>query len=170
MSCILHNKPGIVSSPGFPRGSIGKEPACSVGDQGSIPRLGRSPGGGHGPPLQYPCLEDPRDRGAWRAAALGVTKSRMRLRDPPAPRPPTQRVSRAPSWVLRASWRLVGLRGAMRTLGLVARWLEAEVAPGTQDLCLQRDHPPGLSPAWGPDARPGGWCQNKLSGRTPSWR
>ena len=44
---------------GFPGGSGGKEPACDVGDLGSIPGLGRSPGGGHGNPLQYSCLGNP---------------------------------------------------------------------------------------------------------------
>ena len=44
-------------------------------DEGSIPGLGRSPGGGHGNPLQYPCLENPMDRGAWQATVHGVTKS-----------------------------------------------------------------------------------------------
>ena len=44
---------------GFPGGSVGKESACSVGELGSIPGLGRSPGGGHGNPLQYSCLENP---------------------------------------------------------------------------------------------------------------
>ena len=39
--------------------------ACNAGDPGSIPGLGRSPGGGHGNPLQYPCLENLMDRGAW---------------------------------------------------------------------------------------------------------
>ena len=49
-----------VSSPGgFLCGSDGKESACSAGDLGSIPGLGRSPGGGHGNPLQYACLENP---------------------------------------------------------------------------------------------------------------
>ena len=48
---------------GFPDGSDGKESACSVGDQVSIPGLGRSPGEGHGYPLQYSCLENPMDRG-----------------------------------------------------------------------------------------------------------
>ena len=43
----------------FPGGSEGKEYTCSVGDLGSIPGLGRSPGGGHGNPLQYSCLENP---------------------------------------------------------------------------------------------------------------
>ena len=44
--------------------------AGDVRDTGAIPALGRSPGGGHGNPLQYSCLENPRDRGAWRAAGL----------------------------------------------------------------------------------------------------
>ena len=44
---------------GFPGGSYSKESACNVGDLGSIPGLGRSPGGGHGNPLQYSCLENP---------------------------------------------------------------------------------------------------------------
>ena len=57
-------------------GLDGKEFTCSVGDLGFIPGLGRSPGGGHGNPLQYSCLEDSQDRGAWRATVHGVTKSR----------------------------------------------------------------------------------------------
>ena len=44
-------------------------------DMSSIPGSGRSPGGGHGNPLQYPCLENPMDRGAWRATVHRVTKS-----------------------------------------------------------------------------------------------
>ena len=44
---------------GFPCGSVGKESACHVGDLGSVPGLGRSPGGGHGNPLQYSGLENP---------------------------------------------------------------------------------------------------------------
>ena len=60
---------------GFPGGSDGKESACNAGDLGSIPGLGRSPGEGNGNPLQYSCLESPMDRGAWRAAVHGVTKS-----------------------------------------------------------------------------------------------
>ena len=47
-----------------PGGSDGKVSACNVGDPGSIPELGRSPGEGNGKPLQYPCLENPMDRGA----------------------------------------------------------------------------------------------------------
>ena len=48
--------------------------AGDIGNAGSIPGLGRSPGGGHGNPLQYSCLENARDRGAWWAAVPGVSK------------------------------------------------------------------------------------------------
>ena len=53
--------------------------AGDVRDMGSIPGLGRSPGGGHGNPLQYSYLENPMDRGAWQAIVHGVTKSWTRL-------------------------------------------------------------------------------------------
>ena len=49
----------------LPGGSDGKASAYNVRDLGSIPGLGRSPGGGNGNPLQYSCLENPMDRGAW---------------------------------------------------------------------------------------------------------
>ena len=52
-----------------------KESACNAGDVGLIPGPGRSPGGGHGNPLQYSCLENPMEREAWRATVHGVTKS-----------------------------------------------------------------------------------------------
>ena len=61
----------ILSCMGFPGGSDGKEFACIVGDLGSIPGLGRSPGGGHGNLLQYSSLENPMDRGAWWAVVHG---------------------------------------------------------------------------------------------------
>ena len=50
--------------------------ACSAGDLGSIPGLGRSPGEGNNNPLQYSCLENPMGRGAWRATVHGVTRVR----------------------------------------------------------------------------------------------
>ena len=56
----------------FPGGSDGKESACSAGDQGLIPALGRSPGGGQGNPLQSSCLENAMDRGAQWATVHGV--------------------------------------------------------------------------------------------------
>ena len=55
---------------GFPGGSDDKESACTVGDLGSIPGSRRSPGEGKGYPLQYPCLENYVDRGAWQAFKL----------------------------------------------------------------------------------------------------
>ena len=58
-----------------------KESACSAGYLGLIPGLGRPPGEGNGKPLQYPCLENLMDRGAWWAAVPGITKSHTRLSD-----------------------------------------------------------------------------------------
>ena len=55
---------------------------------GSIPGLGTLPGDGHGNPLQYPCLENPMDRGAWRATVHGVAKSRTRVKRQHARGPP----------------------------------------------------------------------------------
>ena len=62
----------LMASPGD---SDGKESACSKGDQGFSLWLGGSPGEGNGNPLQYSCLENPMDRGAWQATMNGVTKS-----------------------------------------------------------------------------------------------
>ena len=63
----------------LPDGSDGKESSCNAGDLGSIPGLGRSPGEGNGNPLQYSCLQNPMDRGAWWATDDGVAKTRTRL-------------------------------------------------------------------------------------------
>ena len=57
----------------------GKESACNARDLGSIPGVGRSPGGEHGNPLQYSCLENSMDKGAWWATVHGVTRSQTRL-------------------------------------------------------------------------------------------
>ena len=62
---------------GFPGGSDGKESAFSAGDLGSILGSGRSPEEGKGYPLQYSCLENSTDRGAWQAAVHGVAKSQI---------------------------------------------------------------------------------------------
>ena len=67
-----------VGAMGFHGSSAARESACYAGearDRGSIPGSGRSPGGGHGNPLQYSCLENPMDRGAWQAIVYGVAKS-----------------------------------------------------------------------------------------------
>ena len=58
----------------FPHSSVGKESACNAGDLGSIPGLGRSSGEGNGNPLQYSCLENPMDRGAWWATVHGAAR------------------------------------------------------------------------------------------------
>ena len=60
-------------------GSDRKESACDTGDMGSIPRSGRSPGEGNGYPLQYSCLVNSMDRGAWRAMVHGVANSQTQL-------------------------------------------------------------------------------------------
>ena len=59
---------------GFPVGSVGKESTCNAGAPGSIPGLGRVPGKGNGNPLWYSGLENPMDRGPWRATVLGGLK------------------------------------------------------------------------------------------------
>ena len=59
---------------GFPHSSVSKESGCNAGDLGLILGLGRSPGEGNGNPLQYSCLQNPMDRGAWRATVHGVTR------------------------------------------------------------------------------------------------
>ena len=66
---------------GFPGGSVGKESACNAGYPGLIPGLGKSPGERNGNPLQYFCLENPMDRGAWWATVHVVTKSQTQLSD-----------------------------------------------------------------------------------------
>ena len=58
----------------FPHGSDGKEFACNPGDPGFIPGLGGSPVAGNGYPLQYSCLGNPTDRGAWCAIVHGIAK------------------------------------------------------------------------------------------------
>ena len=65
----------------MPGGSDGKESACNAGDPGSIPGTTRSPGEGNDYPLQYSCLENFMDRGAWWATINGVKKSLARLSD-----------------------------------------------------------------------------------------
>ena len=65
----------------FPDGSDGKASAYLAEDPGLIPGLGRSSGEGNGNPLQYSCLENPMNRGAWRATVHGITKSQTPLSD-----------------------------------------------------------------------------------------
>ena len=69
----------IMDTHSFPGGSEVKKSACNAGDLGLIPGLGRSPAEGNGNPLQYSCLENPMEGGAWWATVHGVTKSWTRL-------------------------------------------------------------------------------------------
>ena len=64
---------------GFPVGIVVKNPPTNAGDAGSISGLGSSPGEGNGNPLQYCCLENSMDRGAWQATVHGVTKTQTQL-------------------------------------------------------------------------------------------
>ena len=61
---------------GFPDGSVLKNPPANARDSGSIPGSGISPRGGHGNPIQYSCLGNPIDKGAWRATVHGFSESR----------------------------------------------------------------------------------------------
>ena len=65
----------------LPAGSNSKVSAYNAGDPGSVPGLGRSPEEGNGNPLQYSCLENPMDRGAWQATVHKVAKSQIQLGD-----------------------------------------------------------------------------------------
>ena len=83
--------PGVVV-----KNAIGSE--GDVTDVGSIPESGRSPGGGHGNPLQYSYLENSMDRGTWGATVHGVAKSQTLLK----------RLSMGPYWAISLSWSGVG--------------------------------------------------------------
>ena len=72
---------GSIESMGFPGGSEGKESTCNAGDPGAILGVGRSPGRGNGNPVQYFCLGNPTDRGAWWAIVQRVAKSWTWLSD-----------------------------------------------------------------------------------------
>ena len=69
----------------FPHSSVGKECICNAGDLGLIPVSGRFPGEGNGNPLQYSCLENPMDRGAWWATIHGVIRVGHDLATKPPP-------------------------------------------------------------------------------------
>ena len=70
---------------GFAGGSVVKNLLANAGDMGSMPGLGRTPGEGNGNPLQYSCLGNPMDRGAWQATVHGVTRVRHDLVTKPPP-------------------------------------------------------------------------------------
>ena len=79
ISMLKEIKRDLNKHEGFSCGSAGKESAWNVGDLGLIPGSGRLLGEGNGNPLQYSCLENPMDIGAWRATVHGVANSRTQL-------------------------------------------------------------------------------------------
>ena len=89
VACSILPAPWICGLPicswGFPPSSVSKESACNAGDSCSIPGLGRSPGEGNGNPLQYSCLKNPMDRGAWQATIRGVARvGHLATKPPPS--------------------------------------------------------------------------------------
>ena len=110
----------------FPGGSDSKESACSVGDLGSIPGLGRSPGEGNGNPCQYSCLENPTDRGArWAAVLAKLLQSYPTLCDPMDQAPLSMGFSREDYWTGLPLPPLGGLSKA----GIEPRSLQADSLP-----------------------------------------
>ena len=81
------NLPKETKVMGFPHSSVGKSSACNAGDPGSIPGSGRSPGEENGSPLQYSCLENPMDKGAWKAAVHRIARVGHNLGTKPPPPP-----------------------------------------------------------------------------------
>ena len=81
LTCLLRNLYAGQEETSFPGGSEGKESACNAGDWGLIPGLGKSSGERYGNPLQYSCLENSMDRGAWQDTVHGVAKSWTQLSD-----------------------------------------------------------------------------------------
>ena len=77
----------ILDMRGIPYRSVGEESPCNAGDLDSIPALGRSSGEGNGNPLQYSCLKNPMDRGAWQATVHGIARARHDLATKPPPPP-----------------------------------------------------------------------------------
>ena len=118
----IHSRRG---AGGFPDGSIVEKPpakqmtTCNAGDVGSIPGLGRSPGEENGNPFQYSCLENPRDRGAWRATVHGATESQTRLSDQTA----TQQGGRSPGQCQRENPRARAGPGFLQT---PHRWVSTQ--------------------------------------------
>ena len=92
---------------GFQSDSDDKEPACQCRGHGCYPWVRKIPGGGHGSPLQYPCLENPMDRGAWRATVHGVTKNQIWLKQLSTLAVNTSGChEHSPTWPQREQWEL----------------------------------------------------------------
>ena len=85
ISVSFHSNAFLPSSLGFPGSSVSKESAYSAGNPGSIPGSGRSTGEGKGKSLQYSCLENPKDRGAWWDIVHGIARVGHDLATKPPP-------------------------------------------------------------------------------------
>ena len=122
--------------------SVGKESACNAGDLGSIPGLGRSAGEGNGNPLQYSCLENPMDRGAWQAAVHGVARIGCDLATKPPPPRQWWRGGRDRQRAVQGSWQRSsweGVSGIWRSLAwcLVPRKFKKYLWNLTEDNLYQ---------------------------------
>ena len=98
---------------GFPGDSVVKNPPANAGDAGSIPVLGRAPGGGNSNPLLYSCLGNAMDRGAWWATVHEVAKSQIQLSDSACTHTPPYRhcLQRQPYWRLELQCMNLGIGG-----------------------------------------------------------
>ena len=108
---------------GLPWWLSSRESVCNAGDPGLLPGLGRSPGKGNDNPLQYPCLENPMDRGAWWAIVHGVSQSQTRLK-----RLSSNSSEDLDTWKLKASNSLLFL------LIFSSGFLSWEIVDGGSDL------------------------------------
>ena len=118
---------------GFPGGSDSKESACKVGDLGSLPGVGRSPGGGHGDPLRYSCLENPHGQRSLVGYSplgckeLGMTE-RLKLSPSPSPssvsHPSIQYIMLAPFFFFHEGHVQTRYEGLGRGVSLQISWLE----------------------------------------------
>ena len=120
---------------GFLGGSVVKNPPANAGDvrdMGLIPGLGRSPGGGHGNPLQYSCLKNPVDRGAWLATVPGVPRVGHNLVTKPPPPPPSP--WSPTNWHLPSTSTRV-TSGSAAPANLQHPWKELRVESRSKALC-----------------------------------
>ena len=119
--------------------SATQETACNAGDPNSIPGLGRFPEGGHGNPIQYSCLENPMDRGVWRAAVQGITVIHNSTTKPPLPSP----LYESAKWGKEEIHSLFNIQhtchlaGHVRTDVQAPSWAAEDNVPGDRRLCPQ---------------------------------